>query len=132
MEKQEHPNINPHHNKSERRITVNYFQPKQSKFFDTFDPNSEELQETGKPKTYRNSPMTNSDFYSQFSIESEQKPTQITPLENESQEIKHTSLRKKQTKYNFISNFKFYLHCGICLTIISGESNLINKISNYL
>jgi hypothetical protein len=135
MQKNSYPNItNTIPDKNERRISVNYFQPKQSKFLETIYSNAEEY-ETEKFKTFRHSAMSNSDYYDQFSFESEQKPTQITPFNDSLEQDQPEKLEKLENftnkNYNFISDSKYYIHCNVCLTIISGESNILYNISVY-
>ncbi len=106
------------HNKSDE----NCLKIEKSKFSITMNQNSGEELQLEKFKTYKDSETSNSELFHEFIFEKEEKPFQITPY---SIDQIQTQIEKKKISscYDFISDFKYYIHCNMCLTIIAGESN---------
>jgi len=113
--------------KNQSRISVNCLQPKQSKFLNSLYNNSEEeiQYQSEKSNTYR-SGLTNSEYFSEFNVGNESMPFRLkSSSENESKESLSFQNVKKSLQ-TFIGDFRFYFHCSVCLTMLGGESNLIN------
>ncbi len=119
--------------KNQNRISINCFQPKQSKFLKSIYIKSEEENEyqSEKSNTYRQPGLSNSEFFSEFNIENELMPFRMKSTVEDEAKAPHKPRKTKKNFHTFIGHFRFYFHCSVCLTIISGESNLIYKISYY-
>lgn len=95
-------------------------QPKQTNFSNTMYRNSGGELESEKFKTYSDSATSNSELFHEFIFEKEEKPFHIAAF---SIDQIPTQAKKISSSHDFITDFKFYIHCNMCLTIIAGESN---------